>query len=80
MRPSWGVHSSVKLLKHKDDKLPSLHEPFVEVFSGLATGFAVVIAENKRVKRTVWGMLHHICRVLPSGRRFKEDLKDRCLT
>jgi hypothetical protein len=40
-----------------------LHERSVEVFPGLATGLAEVIAENKRVKRIVWGMLHHILTV-----------------
>ena len=63
IRPFLGEHWSVKLPKHRAVKSPRLHELFVGVFPGLATGLAEVITENKRVKRIVWGMLHHILTV-----------------
>lgn len=59
IRPFLGVHTSVNLPKHRAVKSPRLHE----VVPGLATGLAEVIAEKKRVKRIVWGMLHHILTV-----------------
>lgn len=66
IRPFLGVHSRVKLPKHRAVKSPRLHVVFVGVLPGVfpgVTGVADVIAENKRVKRIVWGMLHHILTV-----------------